>query len=132
MQGVGNDFVLVDARGLPDLEWSGLAIEMCRRHFGIGADGLLVIDQSSIADAAMRMFNPDGTPDVCGNGLRCVARFLADRSDAGRPHTLRIATLAGVREATVASDSVTVDMGKPKFAPEEVPMRISGGDVADY
>ena len=135
MQGVGNDFVLVDARELPDMEWSGLAVEICRRHFGVGADGLLVIDQSSIADAAMRMFNPDGTPDVCGNGLRCVARFLADREqDPKYPFHLRIATLAGPREATVYGDgpTVSVDMGKPRFAPDEIPMRVSGGDVADY
>src|SRR5438045_8329380 len=79
MQGVGNDFVLIDGRECSGVDWSGLAVEICDRRFGVGADGLLVIDNSSIADATMRMYNPDGSPDFCGNGIRCVARYLAER-----------------------------------------------------
>src|SRR5437773_7048180 len=116
MQGVGNDFVLIDGREYSGMDWSGLATEICDRRFGVGADGLLVIDHSNIADAAMRMYNPDGTPDFCGNGIRCVARYLAEEAlGVGRramgkspnhpitqshnhptSHTLDIATLAGV------------------------------------
>src|SRR5690242_2070088 len=62
MQGVGNDFVVVDGRALSDMDWSGLAREICDRRFGVGADGLLVIDTSRIANVMMRMYNPDGTP----------------------------------------------------------------------
>src|SRR5207302_1475799 len=75
MQGVGNDFVVVDGRESRSLDWPDFAIRVCNRHTGIGADGLLVIDRSDSADVLMRMFNPDGTPDVCGNGMRCVARY---------------------------------------------------------
>src|ERR1041385_7386164 len=80
MQGVGNDFVLVDGREMRNADWTNLAVQVCDRRFGVGADGLLVIDSSTMADVLMRMYNPDGTPDVCGNGLRCVARFVAERT----------------------------------------------------
>ena len=137
MQGVGNDFVLVDGRELPGIDWSGLAIEICDRHLGVGADGLLVIDSSHIADATMRMYNPDGTPDVCGNGLRCVARFLHDRFPpthrTNDPMTLTIATLSGVRRAEIRPDGpVSVEMGEPRFAPAEIPMSVPGPKVVDY
>src|SRR5205814_5085245 len=79
MQGVGNDFVVVDGRRDSDYDWSALAIELCDRRTGIGADGLLVLDETGRADIMMRMYNPDGTPDVCGNGLRCVARYVVER-----------------------------------------------------
>src|SRR5947209_13531818 len=75
MEGVGNDFVVVDGREDAAVDWSTLALELCDRHTGIGADGLLVLEKTSLADIRMRMFNPDGTPDVCGNGLRCMARY---------------------------------------------------------
>jgi len=61
MQGVGNDFVLVDARDGPEIDWPALSIELCHRRFGVGADGLLVIEKSDYANVAMRMYNPDGT-----------------------------------------------------------------------
>lgn len=142
MQGVGNDFVVVDGRDLRDPGWSGLAREVCHRHFGIGADGLLVIERSHRADVAMRMYNPDGTPDMCGNGLRCVARYVADsavgsRARPGADGALTIATLAGMRAAAVryapgGECSVTVDMGLPRFAPVDIPMRVAGQRVTDY
>ena len=75
MQGVGNDFVVIDGRNSADVDWSTLALELCDRHTGIGSDGLLILEPTHIADIRMRMFNPDGTPDVCGNGLRCIARY---------------------------------------------------------
>lgn len=136
MQGVGNDFIVVDARASRPLDWAALAREVCDRRFGIGADGLLVIETSHIADIAMRMYNPDGTPDVCGNGLRCVARYVLEKS-GNSASTLRIATLAGVREtelyrAPSGECHVTVDMGKPRFNPADIPMRVQGPAVMDY
>src|SRR5687767_14617519 len=130
MQGVGNDFVLVDGRGHPERNWARLAVEVCARHTGIGADGLLVVDDSDSADVLMRMFNPDGTPDVCGNGMRCVSRFVTDdgrrMTESAIPTTLTIETLAGIRTAWVEADSGgsvwTVDMGEPRFRPGEIPM----------
>jgi len=136
MQGIGNDFIVIDARSMRPLDWAALAREACDRHFGIGADGLLVIESSRIADVAMRMYNPDGTPDVCGNGLRCVARYMLEKGGESR-NTLRIATLAGVRLAELhrtpsGECQVTVDMGKPRFDPADIPMRAQGPMVIDY
>jgi len=137
MQGVGNDFVVVDGRQLAAVDWSTLSLELCDRHTGIGADGLLVLEKTHLADVRMRMFNPDGTPDVCGNGLRCIARYAIERGIAPGD-TLRIATLAGVRDATMnrsesgSITSVTVGMGQPRFDPVHIPMRVASERVIDY
>ncbi len=140
MQGAGNDFVVVDGRGVRGVDWSSLALEVCDRHTGIGSDGLLVVDGARRADAAMRMFNPDGTPDVCGNGLRCIARFIAERDpeamERARRGELSICTLAGVRQArlldTPGGIRVAVTMGPPAFEPERVPVMAPGPRVLDY
>ena len=140
MQGVGNDFVVVDGRGIADQDWSALAIEVCDRKFGIGADGLLVIDfpTNSTADVLMRMFNPDGTPDICGNGMRCVARYAVEHKLVD-PDSLWIETLAGMRIAIVYRDErgfidkITVGMGEPEFDPYKIPMLVGLRDeVLDY
>lgn len=134
MQGVGNDFVVLDGRER-DEDWSRLAIAMCHRHIGVGADGLLVLTKSSIADIGMTMLNPDGTFDVCGNGLRCLARFAyeqkavtyPDSTDALPIRRVTIETLAGVREvlinlsSTGETESVKVNMGLPYFEPTAIP-----------
>jgi diaminopimelate epimerase len=137
MQGVGNDFVLVDARKFGGRDWSGLAMELCDRRTGIGADGLLVLDDTAFADVMMRMYNPDGTPDVCGNGLRCVARYAVERGLV-EGDSLRIGTLAGTRAAQVHRDgecniqSVTVSMGQPRFDPDEIPLCVAQEPVIDF
>lgn len=107
MQGVGNDFVVVDGREHPPMNWSRFSMRVCDRRFGIGADGLLVLDHSESADILMRMFNPDGTPDVCGNGMRCVARFEYNRlrGSAVYPEHLTLETLAGIRTARPVPES---------------------------
>ena len=137
MQGVGNDFVVIDGRKRHDLDWSSLAVTLCDRHVGIGADGLLILDNSSQADLMMRMFNPDGTPDICGNGLRCVVRYAIDRGlIAG--DSLIAETLAGPRPAHVHRNAdhdivaVTVSMGLPRFDPPSIPMLVTGDRVYDY
>ncbi len=137
MQGVGNDFVVVDGRHGNEEDWPMLAVAMCDRHRGIGADGLLVLDTHHIADILMRMYNPDGTPDVCGNGLRCLARFAVEQGIVAAD-TLKVQTLAGVRSAQILRDStggieaVKVDMGEPRFRPEDIPMRVTGDSVVNY
>ena len=79
MQGAGNDFILVEASEInPD--WPQMAVAMCDRHFGIGADGLLVLLSSHLADFQMHIFNPDGSEaEACGNGLRCLAKYVIDK-----------------------------------------------------
>lgn len=136
MQGIGNDFIVIDARAGLRAEWGEVALRMCRRHFGIGSDGLLVIGEEADADARMDMFNPDGTPDFCGNGLRCVARYVADRMPNRTSRTLRIATSAGTRDCQVtygpSSVMVSVDMGIPRFDPPSIPMATDAADAMDY
>src|SRR4051812_13704729 len=78
MHGIGNDFVMVDARG-EQKAWAELAVSMCDRHTGIGADGLILMLPSEDADLRMRMFNPDGSEaEMCGNGIRCFAKFALE------------------------------------------------------
>ncbi len=79
VQGAGNDFILVEASEVK-LDWSQMAVAMCDRHFGIGADGLLVLLPSPLADFQMHIFNPDGSEaEACGNGLRCLAKYVIDK-----------------------------------------------------
>ncbi len=137
MHGVGNDFVVVDGRDANDRDWSALAIEMCDRHTGIGADGLIILERTLFADLMMRMYNPDGTPDVCGNGLRCVARYAAEEGIVSKD-ILFIGTLAGVRRAELHRDaegqiaSITVSMGLPQFEPASIPMHVAQEPVIDF
>ena len=137
MQGVGNDFVVVDGRRDGDTDWSVLAVEICDRRTGVGADGLLVLDDTHSADIMMRMYNPDGTPDVCGNGLRCLARYAVEHGIVPGDK-LRIATLGGVRAVQIHRDAagaiiaVTVNMGIPRFDPASIPMRVPLYRVIDY
>lgn len=128
MHGIGNDFVMVDARTV-DADWSSLAAEMCDRHMGIGADGLILVLPSDRADAKMRMFNPDGSEsEMCGNGIRTFAKFVVD--DNLMPvngDSLTVETLAGDLELRVHTngsgvESVTVDMGKPRLVPADIPV----------
>ena len=142
MQGVGNDFVVVDASALPPtVLLPALAIQTCNRNFGIGADGLLVVSRGE-ADAAfrMRMFNPDGTEDMCGNGLRCVSLWAFRAGWIEGEHDFTVAVKEGVRAVRlleVADDSrsavLGVDMGKPQFAPEMLPFSVFGlTEVVSY
>ncbi|MCH7812078.1 MAG: diaminopimelate epimerase [Chloroflexi bacterium] len=128
LHGTGNDFVLVDAREL-ERDWSSLAKRICDRHFGIGADGLILVLPSDVADLRMRMFNPDGTEsEMCGNGVRCFVKFAVEGGIATLEHgALRVETLAGVLPAEAAGsgggvESVRVGMGQPRFAPQEIPV----------
>jgi diaminopimelate epimerase len=146
-QGAGNDFAIVDGRpGRPaaGLDWAALAITMCDRHYGVGADGILVAvipdgAQSGAASAApttpprvgMRMFNPDGSEsEMCGNGLRCFTRWLADAGEitsGAASGDAAIQTGAGVLHVTLLPDrTVSASMGAPILAPERIPVALNG------
>src|SRR3954470_8155991 len=120
MHGLGNDFVLLDCLGgthRTDTEWARLAERMCDRHFGIGADGMLLALPSETADVRMRIFNADGSEaEMCGNGVRCLARYARDRGRIA--DRLRVETLASVLELTFPGgpSEVRVDMGPPRLA----------------
>ena len=79
-QGCGNDFVLIDCLEEPlECDYASLGKELCDRHYGIGADGILVVEPSEVADFRMRIINADGSEaEMCGNGIRCFARYLYD------------------------------------------------------
>ncbi|MCX5949292.1 MAG: diaminopimelate epimerase [Cyanobacteria bacterium] len=134
-QGLGNDFLLMDGRGLPDgNDHFGLtpaAIQrLCDRRFGVGGDGvILALPPRQGGELRMRIFNADGTePEMCGNGIRCLARFLAD-SDGDEPgRTWQIETLAGRIVPTLQPDGrIRVDMGRPILEPASIPTLLEPG-----
>ncbi len=130
MHGTGNDFVLLEAKG-DERDWPRLAQAMCDRHFGVGADGLILVLPSSQADLRMRMFNPDGSEaEMCGNGLRCLVKYAVEgglaRPSGGR---IDVETPIGVLAAQTFGDGRTVErvrvsMGAPRFAPADIPVRV--------
>jgi diaminopimelate epimerase len=123
-QGTGNDFVVIDGRdGLLAVDWPRAARFLCDRHFGIGADGLLLVTRGEAAPYRMQVINADGsTPEMCGNGLRCVARFLYDRAAVGLG-PFEVETGAGVLRPEVLPDlRVRIDMGKPNLRRSLIPM----------
>lgn len=131
-QGTGNDFILVDATlGAPGElgVWTRAARALCDRHFGIGADGILVLSEAQGADFAMAVVNADGSvAEMCGNGLRCAAGYWAERH--GATGSLRVETGAGRLTAQVGPEGrIQVDMGLPRFAPAEIP--IAGASAPD-
>jgi diaminopimelate epimerase len=98
LQAAGNDFVLVETSD-KERNWSPLAMAICDRHFGVGADGLLLLLPSDRADFGMRMFNPDGSEaEACGNGLTCLAKYVVNRGLADiRAQEISVETIAGIR-----------------------------------
>jgi diaminopimelate epimerase len=137
LQATGNDFILADARTM-EVDWSKLARAMCDRHFGVGADGLILVQNSTSADLKMRLFNSDGSEaEVSGNGLRCFAKYAIEKGLTGkrsrqagqsyRPMTIE--TLSGVRKvkAYMSRNTVNraeVNMGLPRFQPEQIPVKV--------
>jgi diaminopimelate epimerase len=137
MQGAGNDFVIVDARSL-DMDWKSLAVNVCRYHFGVGADGFILVMNSSEADLKMRVFNTDGSePQICGNGLGCFAKFAVDRGIVSGP-SLSVETPAGVKIIETSQKagkvaSARVNMGQPRLKTADVPVAIvMDGPVLDH
>jgi len=132
MHGAGNDYVYVNAfaETLP-ADLPALAIAVSHRHTGIGSDGLIVIGPSAVADARMRMFNADGSEsEMCGNGVRCVAKFVHDHGIARKPE-LRIETGRGVLTLQLEvnhgrADRVRVNMGEPILTGVEIPTTLPG------
>ena len=129
MQGAGNDFVLAESDDNRK-DWSGLSQAICDRHYGIGADGLLVMSPSGTADVSMRIFNADGSEsDVCGNGLRCLVSYYADTRPAGTlPGTVKVETRAGIREAVIRYENsritdIKTGMGQPGLEETAIPVR---------
>jgi diaminopimelate epimerase len=132
LQATGNDFVLIDARRMRQRDWSTLAKALCYRHFGVGADGILVILPSKVADFYMRMFNPDGSEaEACGNGLRCAARYAKDNGLAKGPE-IKIETPAGIKRARIkGSKNIQVAMGKPELKSSSIPVIVHRKGISE-
>lgn len=135
-QGLGNDFLLLDGRSLEDPEdVFGLTPErvrrLCDRRFGVGGDGvILALPPREGGELRMRIFNADGTePEMCGNGIRCLARFLADSDGDVAPRRWEVETLAGRIVPALAEDGrIRVDMGAPFLTPDTIPTALSVGE----
>jgi diaminopimelate epimerase len=142
MQAAGNDFIVVEEGRRDTRDWRTEAVQLCDRHFGIGADGVLLLRPSDVAAFRMQVINPDGSEaEMCGNGIRCVAKYAVEKglvptSSGGVP----VETLAGILTVwpvleedgrTVAS--VRVDMGAPELAPARIPVAVEGrGPMLDH
>ncbi|OCQ90790.1 diaminopimelate epimerase [Limnothrix sp. PR1529] len=134
--GLGNDFILLDNRDRAEPILSPeQAVQLCDRHFGIGADGVIfVLPGEQGADYTMRIFNSDGSePEMCGNGIRCFAKYLAALEGLDNTEkTYKVHTLAGSIIPTIQADGqVTVDMGQPILAAERIPTTLgTAGETA--
>ncbi len=127
MQGLGNDFIIVDNRDLAIEDGAVLARALCPRRLAAGADGLMLVEPSDRADAKMHFFNADGSEaEMCGNGIRCFARYLYDEGMVQKA-AMSIETRAGIMQPSLRLvggevAAVQVDMGLPELAPERVPV----------
>jgi len=128
-QGLGNDFILVDNRHQADPVLSpDQAARLCDRNFGVGGDGVIfALPPEGDTDFTMRIYNSDGSePEMCGNGIRCLARFVADLNADPSSTKYRISTLAGLIQSAMQSDGqVRVDMGEPVLRGEDVPTTLT-------
>ena len=139
MQGLGNDYIYVEAFEQPLPAPAALALCISDRHFGVGGDGLVLIGPSDKADFRMRIFNADGSEaEMCGNASRCVGKYVYEKRLTDKEE-FTLETLAGVRTLRLSLHraahlpayqkevtEVRVDMGKPRFAPPDIPMQTDG------
>ncbi|MGH7828668.1 MAG: diaminopimelate epimerase [Candidatus Binatia bacterium] len=131
MHGCGNDFVLVDCRKNEIADPGKLAKRLCHRRFGVGADQLLTIHPSKIADFRMEIYNADGGQvEMCGNGIRCFGKYLYDHG-LSKKKELEVETLAGIIRPRLIGDQVEVDMGEPILEGRKIPAN-ADGRILDY
>jgi diaminopimelate epimerase len=133
MHGLGNDYVVIDNRNakIGDAEAAALALKLCKRRFSVGADGVLFVSNSTVADVKTRIFNADGSEaEMCGNGIRCFAKYCYENNIA-RKSEVTVETLAGNKRTWLtvengAVKSVKVDMGVPVLERSKIPMTGQG------
>jgi diaminopimelate epimerase len=135
MQGCGNDYIYVVATRARPADPAALSVRLSDRHFGIGADGLIMLAPSRRADIRMEMYNADGSRgDMCGNGIRCLARMAWERGIA-RKNPIEVETDAGVKSVALLIEDgrvsgATVDMGEPILEGREIPVAAAGRIIA--
>lgn len=126
MQGIGNDYVYINCFEETVKDPSALSIRLSDRHFGIGSDGVILIEPSEVADCKMDMYNADGSRGMmCGNGIRCVGKYVYERGIA-RKDVLTVETLSGIKTLYLSVENgkvkeLEVNMGKPIFEPDQIP-----------
>ena len=136
MQGLGNDYVYVNCFQEKIENPSEVAIKVSNRNFGIGSDGLIMINPSKVADCEMEMYNADGSrSEMCGNGIRCVGKYVYDYGLTDKT-SISVETLAGIKylDFTVENGKVKqvkVDMGSPELVPSNIPIVAEGDTVID-
>jgi diaminopimelate epimerase len=139
MQGAANDFVLIET-GDTHRQWSKLALAMCDRHLGIGADSLLLLLPSEKADFGMRIFDADGSEaEACGNGIRCLAKYVFEKGlISTETDEITVETIAGIRKIKLEKRggkliNIWANMGKPELNADKIPATIKPGegDVVD-
>lgn len=136
MQGLGNDYVYVNCLKEKIADPPELARRISDRHFGVGSDGLIMINPSDKADFEMEMYNADGSrAEMCGNGIRCVGKYVYDYGLTDKTQ-ISVETLAGIKhlDLTVENGKVTlvkVDMGQPVFEPDRIPVKAEGSMVVN-
>lgn len=133
MQTVGNDFIVINWEE-EELSWNLISKRLCDRHFGVGADGLILILPSNVADYRMRMFNPDGTEDMCGNGLRCSVRVFCESKDIHR-NDIEIETINGIKKAEIIDKddwTIKANLGEPILDPKKIPILLDFSPIIDY
>lgn len=129
MHGLGNDYIYVDCFQERVEEPEMLAIQMSRQHFGIGADGLILIEPSKHADCKMRIFNADGSEaEMCGNGIRCVGKYMYENKIVRKPEIF-VETKAGIKQLVLTVEQgrvrqIRVAMGEPIWDVTKIPVRI--------
>jgi diaminopimelate epimerase len=128
MHGAGNDFVVLDGvrDALPPI--APLAARLCDRHFGIGADQLLVVRRSTSADFRMEIYNADGSQaEMCANGIRCFFKYVRDRGHTAKDE-IAVETLGGVvRPRAAGRGRVRIQMGRPVLEPAKIPTTLGSG-----
>jgi diaminopimelate epimerase len=126
MHGCGNDFILVDCRAGRVADLEKLAQRLSHRRFGVGADQLLTVSPSKIADFKMEIYNADGSQvEMCGNGIRCFAKYVYEHGLTSKKE-LAVETLAGVIRPRIVADRVEVDMGEPILDGRKIPVNADG------
>ena len=136
LHGAGNDYIAIDGRGI-DRDWGALSKAMSALAFGVGSDGIVLVQDSDIAQIRMRVYNPDGSEaEMSGNGIRLFSKFVVDRKFVlPEDNGLTVETGGGVRVVwpTMQDDKMVaakVAMGEPTFIPAEIPVELAAiGDL---
>lgn len=126
MHGLGNDFIIIEEKNIEGKDIYSLSKEICNRNFSVGADGLLIVCKSNIADIKMEIINSDGSyADMCGNGIRCFAKYVYEKGIV-KKENIKIETGAGILTAYLKVDKevvkgIKIDMGEFSYDKEDIP-----------